>query len=171
MQSLKLTCVVLALTIILSVVQSKNITKGSGCYYKGSFHHGNWSDGCEFTCTCLNIDTGHYKCKTRCPVYHQLPHGCVLKLPIGEECCRQPDCSAVTVPYTIITGGNNGSYNKAPQTVITVTLVITEIITKIMKKITSVVIMKTIKMITIVIPELTGIIMEQKMETIIIQVT
>ncbi|XP_053375394.1 uncharacterized protein MAL13P1.304-like [Mercenaria mercenaria] len=102
---------VILISLYASSVLLEKINNGKGCFYKGAFHHGNWTDGCEFNCTCLDTDKGHYKCHTRCPVYPQLPPGCVLKLPIGEECCQQPDCSAVTVPYTINNNNNNDNGN------------------------------------------------------------
>ena len=36
-----------------------------GCYYNGQFRVGNWTDGCEFRCSCENPETGHYICRVR----------------------------------------------------------------------------------------------------------
>ncbi|WAR02658.1 hypothetical protein MAR_009216 [Mya arenaria] len=73
-----------------------NGTVRNGCYYNGQFRHGNWTDGCDFKCKCENPETGHYVCHVRCPTYKNLPKGCTLKLPIGEECCQELDCSSTT---------------------------------------------------------------------------
>ncbi|XP_053401477.1 uncharacterized protein LOC123550590 isoform X2 [Mercenaria mercenaria] len=64
-----------------------------GCVYKGKYYGANdeWVDGCDYNCTCVNGQTGFYRCVDRCPTY-SLPAGCVLRKPAGQ-CCGVPDCT------------------------------------------------------------------------------
>ncbi|KAH3884604.1 hypothetical protein DPMN_008587 [Dreissena polymorpha] len=36
-----------------------------GCYYNGQFRIGNWTDGCDFSCSCEDPEIGHYRCVVR----------------------------------------------------------------------------------------------------------
>ncbi|KAL3859113.1 hypothetical protein ACJMK2_009345 [Sinanodonta woodiana] len=83
-----------------------------GCLFKGRYYLSGekWKDGCQ-NCTCVNGQTGYYKCSTGCPTYTSLPNGCVLKTPVGE-CCAKPDCSGTgsgTGTGMIGTGSGNGT--------------------------------------------------------------
>lgn len=64
-----------------------------GCVYNGKYYPAGdeWVDGCNYNCTCVNGQTGFYRCVDRCPSY-QLPAGCVLKKAPGD-CCGVPDCT------------------------------------------------------------------------------
>jgi len=65
-----------------------------GCFYNGRIYGQNekWIDGCDYNCTCVNGQTGYYRCGARCLTYDSLPAGCHLeKQP--NECCSKPVCN------------------------------------------------------------------------------
>jgi len=69
-----------------------------GCFYNGRIYgHGEkWEDGCDYNCTCVNGQTGYYRCGARCVVYDRLPAGCRLEKPAGE-CCSIPVCGGTPI--------------------------------------------------------------------------
>ncbi|XP_053402936.1 extracellular matrix organizing protein FRAS1-like [Mercenaria mercenaria] len=79
---------------------------GGGCVYKGKYYGANdeWVDGCDYNGTCVNGQTGFYRCVDRCPTY-KLPSGCVLRKP-KRQCCGIPDCAGTEVGTGSETGGN-----------------------------------------------------------------
>ncbi|KAL4223333.1 hypothetical protein ACF0H5_016804 [Mactra antiquata] len=98
-------------TITIDISVSENNGNNGGCFYKGEYYTGNWTDGCDFNCTCINSETGHYKCTTRCPTFREIPSGCVLALPPGEECCKQPDCRTLTSYHSNTNDADNSDKN------------------------------------------------------------
>jgi len=100
---------------LCSLVGTNQIVTGSGsqvitgstlgCFYKGQLYqqNANWMDGCEYNCTCVNSQTGFYKCGARCMTYSSLPAGCNLQQEPNGGCCKVPYCNGV--PYTGNTQG------------------------------------------------------------------
>ncbi|KAK7493781.1 hypothetical protein BaRGS_00014922 [Batillaria attramentaria] len=79
---------------------TNNVVTGQtlGCYYNGRLyaHNEEWQDGCDYNCTCVNGQTGFYRCGARCMTYDYLPNECHLEKPPGE-CCAKPVCNGQTL--------------------------------------------------------------------------
>ncbi|XP_071091672.1 uncharacterized protein [Haliotis cracherodii] len=65
----------------------------AGCYYKGRVYKTGeeWQDGCQYNCSCVNGQTGYYKCISGCQTFPNLPAGCTLQKLAGS-CCETPVC-------------------------------------------------------------------------------
>ncbi|KAK7115067.1 hypothetical protein V1264_001009 [Littorina saxatilis] len=76
------------------------------CYYKGeSYKTGEtWEDGCDYQCTCVNGQTGQYKCHNKCPLYSELPAECTL-VQIPASCCLKPVCNFSPTIQSSVTSG------------------------------------------------------------------
>ncbi|KAK7505814.1 hypothetical protein BaRGS_00003085, partial [Batillaria attramentaria] len=63
------------------------------CEYKGAQYFGGqqWQDGCDYKCTCVDANTGHYECQELCPTYPNLPSYCHMEKNAGS-CCAKPVC-------------------------------------------------------------------------------
>nr|KAG5704543.1 hypothetical protein BaRGS_003854 [Batillaria attramentaria] len=88
---------------------TNNVVTGQtlGCYYNGRLyaHNEEWQDGCDYNCTCVNGQTGFYRCGARCMTYDYLPNECHLEKPPGE-CCAKPVCNGQTLNVS------SGSYRQ-----------------------------------------------------------
>ncbi|XP_071091876.1 uncharacterized protein [Haliotis cracherodii] len=66
------------------------------CIYKNKMYNQGekWDDGCQYTCTCIESQSGFYKCLPKCPTYSKsmLPNGCYMTHAVGQ-CCETPVCS------------------------------------------------------------------------------
>ncbi|KAK3591361.1 hypothetical protein CHS0354_040323 [Potamilus streckersoni] len=65
----------------------------SVCVYKGNNYYQDqtWNDGCDFTCSCADSNSGLYKCHSRCPQYTTIPSYCHMEKKPGD-CCNKPVC-------------------------------------------------------------------------------
>ncbi|MCI3341318.1 hypothetical protein MQA30_25450, partial [Escherichia coli] len=63
------------------------------CVYNDNIYEqgDTWVDGCQYNCTCSDASTGRYQCVNRCPVYTNMPQGCLL-VDVPGECCPRLDC-------------------------------------------------------------------------------
>ncbi|XP_076111939.1 uncharacterized protein LOC143080127 isoform X2 [Mytilus galloprovincialis] len=85
--------------------QNSSSTQRNVCIYKGKIYKQGqqWSDGCDFDCSCDNAQKGAFSCTPRCPTYTSLPSFCKL-VKLENECCSRPKCNVVSgTPGTIIT--------------------------------------------------------------------
>ncbi|CAC5419109.1 COL6A [Mytilus coruscus] len=80
---------------------------GGGCYYKNQLHQSGeqWTDGCDYNCTCSDGSRGLYTCRALCGTYTNLPQGCTLQKAQGE-CCAKPVCSGTGTGSMTGTGGS-----------------------------------------------------------------
>ncbi|XP_078338507.1 uncharacterized protein LOC111134355 isoform X1 [Crassostrea virginica] len=98
---------------------------GNGCLYKGvSYNAGQtWKDGCFYTCECLDMQTGRYRCKDRCPSMDGIvpPPNCQIVSDPADPCCKMMQCQQPTPAPTFnlatgtrppVTGSN--IYNPNP---------------------------------------------------------
>ncbi|KAJ8302983.1 hypothetical protein KUTeg_019379 [Tegillarca granosa] len=64
------------------------------CIYKNKIYNAgdSWTDGCDYSCTCMDGKSGFYQCKALCPTYTNLPSQCYLVRAAGK-CCPQAMCT------------------------------------------------------------------------------
>ncbi|XP_052695549.1 putative epidermal cell surface receptor [Crassostrea angulata] len=97
---------------------------GHGCLYKGvSYNAGKtWKDGCFYTCECLDMQTGRYRCKDRCPSMDGVvpPPNCQIVSDPADPCCKMMQCRQPTPApsFNLVTGNKppiTGSITFPPQ--------------------------------------------------------
>nr|XP_034305488.1 extensin-like [Crassostrea gigas] len=95
-----------------------------GCLYKGvSYNAGKtWKDGCFYTCECLDMQTGRYRCKDRCPSMDGVvpPPNCQIVSDPADPCCKMMQCRqpAPAPSFNLVTGNKppiTGSITFPPQ--------------------------------------------------------
>ncbi|XP_053376973.1 uncharacterized protein LOC123528762 [Mercenaria mercenaria] len=72
----------------------------NGCVYNGKVYSQGqkWDDGCTYTCECLDMSTGQYRCTQICPRYPPLPSYCALTQDPSNKCCQKPYCQQQPTP-------------------------------------------------------------------------
>ncbi|XP_052233684.1 uncharacterized protein LOC127846468 isoform X4 [Dreissena polymorpha] len=88
------------------------------CEYKGQqYRQGiSWDDGCSYTCTCVDSNSGQYQCQEKCPRYVGIPSYCKMAQDPNNKCCSKPACNVcpnTPVPPT----GPSPSATPAPKEV------------------------------------------------------
>ncbi|KAL5022346.1 hypothetical protein ScPMuIL_001501 [Solemya velum] len=88
----------------------------SFCEYKGArYTQGQrWDDGCEYSCQCDDVSTGHYVCTEKCPRYVNLPPQCHLARDPTNPCCKKPSCDFTGSPGQISGQGSSGGPSVGP---------------------------------------------------------
>ncbi|XP_076113274.1 uncharacterized protein LOC143080959 isoform X2 [Mytilus galloprovincialis] len=94
-----------------------------GCQYKGQLYQPSqrFNDQCDYKCTCMDGNSGFYRCIDRCTKYTNIPKECVLVSDPNDKCCQVPYCdfkNPTPFPNGIPTPGPNMGPTPVPQSTI-----------------------------------------------------